>query len=124
MTFKNGINEASVFGEIHGIKNNGDSTMLMEIWNFISPSDSSIRLVQNTIWGEYSIGNIQLYKGKHMDIAFKSVTANGQVYYTRDIHYLISKNEMRAETFQKMKEEEKWKKAGESIWKRIYQKLE
>ncbi|WP_139135337.1 hypothetical protein [Roseivirga sp. 4D4] len=119
MEFAQMADEQSVWGDIIGIKNNGDTLHLMEVWNFINPAKKEILLVQRTSWGETSIGNIVPYEGKHLDIQFKSTTAQGQEYFVRDIHYVIGEDEMKAETFQKMALNDKWVATGTSTWKRI-----
>lgn len=116
MKFENWHDQNSILGSIYGIKNNSDTTGLMEVWNFVDPTMDGIRLIQRTAWSEFSEGAITLYKGEHLDIRFKSTTADGQVYYTRDIHYKESKDKLRAETFHRRSEDEEWQKAGESVW--------
>ncbi|MEQ8362401.1 MAG: hypothetical protein RIF39_08435 [Cyclobacteriaceae bacterium] len=118
MNFENWSSKSSVRGEIFGVTNNGDTVALIQIWNYINPSQNNIFLTQRTSWGETGIGTIVPYKEKHLDIQFKSVTSEGQEYFTRDIHYVLSKNEMRAETYQKSKVTDEWQKTGESIWVR------
>ncbi|MEQ9426548.1 MAG: hypothetical protein RJQ09_19150 [Cyclobacteriaceae bacterium] len=118
MTFENWSSEESVIGNIYGVRNNGDTTQLMEVWNYINPSENNIFLVQRTAWGEHSTGKIEIFESQHLDITFMSTTSAGVTYLTRDIHYILSENEMRSESFQKMKEEEEWRSVGVSIWKR------
>jgi len=119
MEFRQMANEQSVWGNIMGLKNSGDTLQLMEVWNFINPAKKDILLVQRTSWGETSIGNIVPYKGQHLDIQFKSTTAEGQEYYVRDIHYVIGDDKMKAETFQKAALSDDWMPTGTSLWKRI-----
>lgn len=119
MSFSNGINIESVWGEIQGVKNNGDTIRLIEIWTFVNPSESNITLIQKTAWGEICHGTIEPYQHKHLDIQFKSVTPDGIEYYTRDIHYLEGQDIMTAFTYQKSNESDDWKEQGTSKWKRL-----
>ncbi|HNP17535.1 MAG TPA: hypothetical protein PKL31_03785 [Fulvivirga sp.] len=119
MRFTNWGDKESVQGNIYGVKNNGDSVLLIQIWNFINKAEKNIYLVQRTTWGEMSTGSITAYGENDLDIQFKSITSQGQQYYTRDLHYLDGNDKMRAETFQKSKEADEWKKTGESDWERI-----
>lgn len=119
MNFENWHDENSVRGSIYGVKNNGETVGLIEVWNFIDPSNKSIRLIQRTIWQEHSEGTIHPYNKNGLDITFKSTTSDGQVYYTRDIHHRESLNKLRAESFHRTTENEEWKKANESVWTRV-----
>ncbi len=118
MDFHNGLNLESVYGLIGGVRNNGDTVLLTEIWNFVNPADSNIFFVQRASWGETSVGTIKPHEGKHLDIQFRSTMADGRTYYTKDIHYIDGPNTMRAVTFQKMKEEEDWREVHRSLWTR------
>jgi hypothetical protein len=116
MEFKNWSSTTSVTADIFGVKNNGDTLQLMEVWNYINPSEQNIFLVQKTAWGSHSVGTIIPFEGKHIDIVFKTTNPDGTSYWTRDIHYLLSENEMKAETYHRSNESEEWKKANESYW--------
>lgn len=116
MEFKNWHDGNSVRGSIYGIKNNSDTTSLIEVWNFIDKANKNIRLIQRTTWQEHSEGTITPYQGKHLDIRFTSTTADGQTYFTRDIHFVESPNRLRAVSYHRRTEVEKWQKAGESVW--------
>ncbi|MEP1033758.1 hypothetical protein [Ekhidna sp.] len=118
MQFKTWSSESSVLGNIYGIKNNGDTIQLMEVWNFIEPDGKSAFLVQRASWGGRSVGSVVPYEGTHLDIQFKSTSDIGDEYFTRDIHYVISKNEMKSVSYHKRNEDNEWQLAGESIWKR------
>lgn len=118
MEFKNWSSNQSVTADIFGVKNNGDTSQLIEIWNYINPSENNIFLVQRTAWGAHCTGTITPYEGKHLDIVFKTTNSDGSFYWTRDIHYAISENEIRAETYFRLTEEEQWEKSNESLWKR------
>lgn len=119
MKFKTWSSESSVVGNIYGVRNNEDTVQLLEVWNFLDKVNKNAFLVQRTTWGEKSIGTVAIYEEKHLDIQFKSTTSSGEEYYTRDIHYIISDNEMKAVTYQKRNESDEWAFASESIWKRI-----
>lgn len=120
MNFSTWSDEASVIGTISGVKNNGDSSQLIEIWNFIDQANQSVFYVHRTTWGAYATGIIQPFENEHIDIQFKSTTPQGQQYYTRDLHYIEGRNRMRAVTYHKMKEGEEWKEATRSEWIRKY----
>lgn len=119
MKFEQWHDENSVKGSVYGVKNNSDTTGLMEVWNFLDYSNRKIKLIQRSTWNSFSEGNIVSYEGKHLDIQFKTIMADGRSFLTRDIHFKESDNKLRAEQFHKSKEEEEWIKAGESIWRRI-----
>ena len=51
MEFKNWSSKASVTANIFGVKNDGDTARLMEVWNYLNPSENNIFLVQRTAWG-------------------------------------------------------------------------
>ncbi|MEP1097396.1 MAG: hypothetical protein ABJG78_19925 [Cyclobacteriaceae bacterium] len=118
MEFKNWSSKSSVTANIFGVKNNGDTSQLMEVWNYLNPSDSNIFFVQRTAWGAHCTGTVTAFEGQHIEIIFKTVNPDGSSYDTRDIHYILSKNAMRAETFHRLNESKEWEKAGESFWKR------
>lgn len=119
MQFKPWSSESSVLGSIYGIRNSGDTLHLIEVWNFMEAAGKSAFFVQRTTWGEKSVGSVTLYKDEHLDIQFESTTSSGEVYFTRDIHYVISENEMKAMTYQKRSKDDEWVLSGESTWKRI-----
>ncbi|MBO6525255.1 MAG: hypothetical protein JJ971_15610 [Balneolaceae bacterium] len=116
MNFENWHDQNSVRGSIYGIKNNGDTLGLMEVWNFVDVPNKNIRLLQRTIWQEHSEGTIFPYEGKHLDIRFKSTMADGQTYFTKDIHFKESPDKLRAETYHRRTEKDDWQKASESLW--------
>ncbi|MEP5612244.1 MAG: hypothetical protein ABJP45_08340 [Cyclobacteriaceae bacterium] len=118
MKFENWSSKASVTASIFGVKNSGDTSQLMEVWNYLNPSENNVFLVQHTAWGAHCTGTLNVFEGKHMDIFFKTVNPDGGSYDTRDIHYILSENEMKAETFHRLDETQEWKKASESFWKR------
>ncbi len=118
MKFENWGGRKSVKGDIYGITNGGDTTSIMQVWNFLDEYKKNITLIQRTSWGEQSMGEINVFEKEHFDITFKATTAQGQEYYIRDIHYIIGNDEMKAETYQKMKEEDEWMKVSESVWNR------
>ncbi|MEQ6166016.1 hypothetical protein AAOE16_02385 [Ekhidna sp. MALMAid0563] len=120
MNFSTWSDDESVTGTIYGVKNNGDTIQLIEVWNFIDKANQSIFYVHRTTWGSYATGTIQKYEGKHIDIQFKSTTPEGQQYFTRDLHYIEERNRMRAVTYHKSKEGEEWKEANRSEWTRTY----
>lgn len=120
MSFENWSDDKeSVIGTIYGIKNNGDTTQLIEVWNFIDKSTNSLFYVQKTTWGWYSTGSITRFEEKHLDIQFKTITEEGQSFYTRDLHYIQGEDKMKAVTFHRSEDQEEWKEAGTSIWSRI-----
>lgn len=116
MSFDNWADNESATGNIYGITNTGDTTQLMQVWNFVDKANKNIFLVQRDAWGGKSIGRITPYEGKHLDIQFKTTIADGRSYYTRDIHYFDGDNKMKAVTYQKAKKEDKWEEASTSIW--------
>jgi len=119
MRFNNWSDDASVTGSIFGVKNNGDTTQLIEIWNFIDQSNNTIFYVQRTTWGWHATGRISRFEQKHIDIQFKTRTEQGKEFYTRDLHYIESKNKMRAISYHKAKAEDEWKEANRSEWTRL-----
>lgn len=118
LSFENWADDSSVTGSIFGIRNNGDTTQLIEVWNFIDQANNNLFYVQRTTWGWYATGTINRHESKHLDIRFKTITPEGQQFYTRDLHYIDSENEMRAVTYHKTNEEDEWKEASRSEWKR------
>ncbi len=122
MQFQSWSSKSSVVGNIYGIRNNGDTTQLMEVWNFMEGDGKSAYLVQRTTWGDKGIGNVKPYDGEHLDITFMTTTASGSTHFTRDIHYIISENEMKAVTYHKEAKNDEWELAGESIWRRTNKK--
>ncbi|WP_436517477.1 hypothetical protein [Ekhidna sp. To15] len=121
MQFETWSSPSSVLGSIYGVRNNGDTIQLMEVWNFLEPDEESAFLIQRTTWGDKSIGNVKRYEGEHLDITFKTTSSSGGVHFTRDIHFIVSKNEMKAKTYHKTSESDDWQFEGESTWKRINQ---
>lgn len=120
MYFENWSDNSSVTGSIFGIRNNGDTTQLIEIWNFIDEANDNIFFVQRTTWGWHGTGTITPHKGKNLDIQFKMNTPEGQQFYTRDIHMLDGKNQIQAITYHKAREDDEWKEASRSSWTRTY----
>lgn len=119
MSFKNWADDSSVTGSIYGIKNNGDTTQLIEIWNFIDKTNDNLFYVQRTTWGWYGTGTISRYQDSHLDIQFKIHTDQGQEFFTRDLHFIESNDKMRAITYHKAREEDEWKEASRSEWVRV-----
>ena len=119
MRFNYGMDTQSVWGLIHGVKNNGYTLKLIEIWNFIHQGKQNIQLIQRTSWGEVAFGTIVPFERKHLDIQFKSTAANGNAYFTRDIHYLDGPDFMKSISYQKLTEADEWKESNTSIWRRI-----
>lgn len=120
MEFQNWSSRSSVTADIYGIKNNGDTLQLMEVWNYIIPSQKDAILVQRTAWGAHSTGTVALFESQHLNITFRTTNPDGSTYWTRDIHFIISKNEMKAETYYRTNQKEEWEKTNESYWTRKF----
>ena len=116
MSFRNWADSESVTGNIYGITNAGDTSQLMEVWNFVDLANNNIFLVQRNAWGGKSIGFITPLEGQHLDIQFKTTVPDGRSYFTRDIHYFQGEGKMKAVTYHKAKEEDAWEEAGHSEW--------
>ncbi|MEQ8927985.1 MAG: hypothetical protein RLO81_19365 [Fulvivirga sp.] len=119
MNFKNWADDNSVTGSIYGIMNNGDTTQLIEIWNFIDKSKNNLFYVNRTTGGWIGTGTITPYEGKHLNIQFKTRTDQGQEFYTRDLHYIEGPNKLKAVSQHKAKEEDNWGVEKISVWERI-----
>ncbi|MEQ9591466.1 MAG: hypothetical protein RLN86_02655 [Cyclobacteriaceae bacterium] len=116
MSFDSWGDRESATGNIFGITNAGDTTQLMEVWNFVDKANKNVFLVQRDAWGGKSIGAITPHEGQHLDIQFKTTLADGRSYYTRDIHYFEDENKIKAVTYHKSKEVDEWKESGTSLW--------
>ncbi|MEQ9304113.1 MAG: hypothetical protein RJQ14_09380 [Marinoscillum sp.] len=123
MSFENWSDDASVTGSISGIKNRGDTVQLIEIWNFLNEAEDNIFYVHRTTWGWYSLGAIKPYLSKHLDIQFKTRTPDGQEFYTRDLHYLDTKDSMSVITYHRLTQDDEWEEVSTSTWTRKLNKL-